>query len=314
MTLLTRLENWKERGLISAEQQGLLAGLWRREPFSVFLELNVLLYLGVLSFIGGLGWTVSTWSQQLGEVLVLAVLFALFAGCLWYCFSRVAAWSPEEVAPPSFVFDYVLYFGCLVWGVALTLVEARFRLLSGQWDLYLLASSGLYFFLAYRFDNRFVLSLALASLAGYFGIAISNWRPRQDAEYRQFAILYGLIVGGAGALLHRQGLKAHFLGTYLNLAANVLFWAVLSGVFQPQGYFGWFLLLVVVCGAALAWGLHKRQFAFVGYAAVYGYVGVSAILLREMRDLIAVLAYFVVTGVAMLVILIAVARRFGREQ
>ena len=29
----------------------------------------------------------------------------------------------------------------------------------GQWDLYLLATALLFFFLAYRFDNRFVLSL-----------------------------------------------------------------------------------------------------------------------------------------------------------
>ncbi len=63
----------------------------------------------------------------------------------------------------------MLYLGSLTWSVELGYIESRFHLLSGQWDLYLLATAVLFFFLAYRFDNRFVLSLALSSLAGWFG-------------------------------------------------------------------------------------------------------------------------------------------------
>ena len=60
MTLLARLEQWKEQGILSQEQHVRLAGLSRGEPFSVFLELNLLLYGGILAFVAGLGWTVST--------------------------------------------------------------------------------------------------------------------------------------------------------------------------------------------------------------------------------------------------------------
>ncbi len=88
MTILARLEQWREQGAISAEQHSHLASLCRGEPFSLFLELNILLYAGVLAFVAGLGWTVTTWSQQLGDVLVLAILSAMLAGCFWYCFSR----------------------------------------------------------------------------------------------------------------------------------------------------------------------------------------------------------------------------------
>jgi hypothetical protein len=313
MTILTRLEQWKEQGILSPEQHTLLAGLSRGEPFSVFLELNILLYAGILAFVAGLGWTVSTWSQQLGDVVVLTVLSAMLGGCLWYCFSRGPAWSPGETPSPSLVFDYVLYLGSLIWTVELAYIETRFHMLSGQWDFYLLATAGLFFFLAYRFDNRFVLSLALSSLAGWFGLTISHWPSHQDESYRQSAILYSLIVSGAGAALQRLGLKPHFFGTYLNVAANVLFWALLSGVFNRKGYVVWFLGLVAACGASLAWGIARRQFSFVAYAAVYGYVGVSSILLRNMDDETAILSYFVVTGIAMLVMLVLIARRFGRD-
>jgi hypothetical protein len=313
MTILARLDQWQERGVISPEQHTLLAGLSRGEPFSVFLELNILLYAGILAFIGGLGWTVSTWSQQLGDVLVLAVLTAMLAACFWYCFSRAPAWSTAETPSPNLILDYVLYLGSLIWSLELAYIENRFHLLSGQWDLFLLGTAGLFFFLAYRFDNRFVLSLALSSLAGWFGLSISHWTSHQDETYRRYAILYSLIVGGAGALLQRVGLKPHFFGTYLNIAANVLFWALLSGVFQREGYWLWFLSLLAACGVSLAWGIKRRQFSFVAYAAVYGYVGVSSIFLRGMNDSTAALGYFFTTGIGMLILLVNIARRFGRE-
>jgi len=313
MNILARLEHWKKEGAISLEQHASLASLSRGEPFSLFLELNVLLYAGVLAFVAGLGWTVTTWSQQIGDVLVLTVLSTILAGCFWYCFSRAPAWSAAETAAPSPIFDYVLYLGSLVWGVELAYLENRFHVLSGQSDFYLLATAGLFFFLAYRFDNRFVLSLALSSLAGWFGLTISHWPSHQDAAYRQYALLYCLLVGVGGVLLQRRGLKPHFFGTYLNTVANVLFWALLSGVFNPQGYGVWFLALLLACGASLAWGLMRRQFVFVAYAAVYGYVGVSSMFLRGVSDETGVLSYFVLTGVAMLVVLVQIARRFGRR-
>src|SRR5947209_18049133 len=181
MTILTRLEQWREQGILSPEQHARLAGLARGEPFSLFLEVNVLLYAGVLAFVAGLGWTVSTWSHQLGDVLVLSVLSGLLAACCWYCFSRAPAWSPAETPAPSPILDYVLYLGALVWSLELGYVENRFHVLTGQLNIYLLVTAGLFFFLAYRFDNRFVLSLALSSLAGWFGLTVSHWPSYQDA-------------------------------------------------------------------------------------------------------------------------------------
>jgi len=313
MTILARLELWKEQGAISTEQQAHLASLSRREPLSLSLELNLLLYAGVLAFVAGLGWTISTWSQQLGDVLVLTILSIILTASFWYCFSRAPAWSAAETAAPTPIFDYVLYLGSLVWCVELAYLENRFHVLSGQLDLYLLATAGLFFFLAYRFDNRFVLSLALSTLAGWFGLTISHWPSHQDAAYRQYALLYCLLVGIAGTLLQRRGLKPHFFGTYLNIVANVLFWALLSGVFNRQGYGLWFLALLIACGASVVWGLARRQSAFVAYAAVYGYAGVSSLFLRGVTDESAVLSYFVVSGVAMLVVLVQIGRRFGRK-
>ena len=123
MTILARLELWKQQGAISTEQQAHLASLSRGEPVSLSLELNLLLYTGVLAFVAGLGWTISTWSQQLGDVLVLTIISIILTGSFWYCFSRAPAWSAAETAAPTPIFDYVLYLGSLVWCVELAYLE-----------------------------------------------------------------------------------------------------------------------------------------------------------------------------------------------
>ena len=313
MTILTRLEQWKEQGKISPEQHAHLAGLSRGEPFSLFLELNVLLYAGVLAFVAGLGWTVSTWSEQLGDVVVLTILSAILAACFWYCFSRAPAWSPAETPAPSPIFDYVLYLGSLVWSIELAYLENRFHVLSGQLDLYLLATAGLFFFLAYRFDNRFVLSLALSSLAGWFGLTISHWSAHQDAAYRQYALLYCLLVGVGGAILQRRGLKPHFFGTYLNIVANVLFWAVLSGVFDRQGYGVWFLALLDRLWRVARLGSDAPAVCLRGLCRSLRLRGRQLAVPPRRHDDTAFLGYFVVTGIAMLVVLVLIGRRFGRQ-
>ena len=94
--------------------------------------------------------------------------------------------------------------------------------------------------------------------------------------------------------------------------ANVLFCTILSGVFAHEGYGLWEFGLLVACAASLGWGLQRRQFAFVAYAVVYGYVGVSSMLLRNASDDTLILAYFVLTATAMIIALVQIARRFGR--
>ena len=92
-----------------------------------------------------------------------------------------------------------------------------------------------------------------------------------------------------------------------------------SGQSSPGSSIGedyglWLVGLLIACAASLAWGLKRRQFAFVAYAAVYGYVGVSSMLLRNTSDTTFILIYFVFTAIAMIVMLVQIARHFGRPE
>ncbi len=313
MTTVDRLLQWKESGAISEAQHATLAALVRKERFSLFFELNALLYLGVLSLVAGLGWTFETHFASLGDAFILVVLSLMLTGSLFYCFSRAPAYSNAEIESPNFIFDYVLYLACLVLSVELGYVEFRFEFLKEFWDNYLLFSSVAFLALAYRFDNRFVLSLALSSLAGYFGFRISRFAFVSSEPLRLAGLFYGAVVITVGMFFYRQGIKRHFLETYFHIATAVILVALVSGVaadYAPK----YLLALLVAAGAAVALGVRFRRFAFVVYGTVFGYIGLSLEFLRGVREFQLVLAYFVLSGTIVIGSMVALARRFGREE
>ncbi len=314
MTTLDALERWRARGVISAEQEAVLAAIVRKHRFSVFLELNALLYLGVLAFVGGLGWTIRDHFARLGDLAVIVSLAVAFFACLYYCFTRSQPYDSARVESPNFAFDYVLYLGCLVFGVELGYVEFRFQLLNANWDVYLLASAILYFVLAYRFDNRFVLSLALSTLAAWFGVRFTTLGFHIAGSLRGDALVYAAVTAAGGWWLQRADIKSHFFETYLHVASNAALAALLSGVLEGNQRAIWLVALLAVCAVVIAQGLRAKRFAFVVYGVMYGYIGLSSEVLRGVHDASATFAYFIVSGMAVLAGLVVLSRRFGREE
>jgi hypothetical protein len=314
MSVLGDLDRWRATGAIRPGQFEVLSALVRRERFSVFVELHTGLYLGVLALVAGLGLTIQTHFAGLGDAMILSGLTMVLAGSLYYCFSRGRAYSPGRVESPHFAFDYVLYLGCLVLGIELGYIDFRYALLHGSWDHYLLLSACVCFLLAYRFDNRFVLSLALSTLAGWLGLRLSQFPNFMGASLRATALIYGTLVTGAGLALFRADIKKHFLDTYLHIAANVVFMALLSMQFERDSQVVSLFALLGLAALAVATGLRAGRFAFVVYGTVYGYLGFSARVLQNVGSMTAELAYFAVSSTMVIASLVMLARRFGREE
>jgi hypothetical protein len=313
MTTSERLEDWRANGVISEAQHATLAAIVRRGRFSLFVELNAILYIGVIALVAGIGWTCRDYVANLGDATILSMLGLLMAVSFGYCFLRGPAYANAEVASPWFAFDYVLYFACLVLSATLAFLETRFEVFHG-WDTHLLIASLVFGALAYRFDNRFVLSLALSTLAAYLGLRISGFDTLDSERLRLAGFLYGAFLIGLGILLDNRRIKRHFLDVYLQLGANVVFLAAASGVIDSRA--GWFYLpaLLMLAAAAIYLGIRFRRFAFVAYGTLYGYAGLSIRLLDSMGGLTVVLAYFAVTGSIVVFGLVILARRFGRDE
>ncbi len=310
MTTGERLDQWKKDGIITSAQFDAISPLVRKDLFSIFIELNGLLYLGVLSFVAGVGWTIQVYFANLGDAAIISALTLLFFLSFYYCFSRALPWSPEEVESPNMAFDYVLYAGCLVFALELGYLENRFHLLQDYWDFYLLFSSLLFFALAYRFDNRLVLSLALSTLAGWFGIRLSRFAFNYEESLRTYALAYGVIVAGMGAWLYRKVIKKHFIETYLHIAANVMFIALISGVADASGAWLYLAGLLVLGAIAIVEGIRFNRFTFVAYGTIYGYIGISIEVLRNTTiDSTFALSYLIISGSLVILSMILLARR-----
>lgn len=314
MTTLDALERWRASGAITGEQHALLSAFVRKERFSVFLELNALLYVGVVSFVAGVAWTVYDHFARLGDAAVVLPLAAAFAACLYYCFTRAHPYDRRRVPAPSFAFDYVLYLGCLVFGVEVGYVEYRFHFLQGNWDDYLLASALLYFLLAYRFDNRFVLSLALSTLAGFFGVRFTTLGFHVAGSLRGDALAYAAVTTAAGWWLYQRSIKPHFFETYLHVAANAALGALVSGVVAGDARQLWLVGLLAASAVVIERGIKWRRFVFVAYGVIYGYIGLSAEVIRSFRGATPIFLYFIVSGTAVLAALVVLSRRVARHE
>ena len=118
----------------------------------------------------------------------------------------------------------------------------------------------------------------------------------------------------AGTGLYKAGIKKHFLETYLHVAANVLFLALLSALFDRHTDLLYLAGLLGLAGVAIALGVRFKRFAFVVYGVGYGYIGISARVLRGIDSFTAALAYVAVSSTVVIATLVMIARRFGREE
>jgi hypothetical protein len=311
--ILTRVEQWKSTGGISTAQYDAISALIRRNRFSLFLELTAALYLGVLAVAAGVGWTMTAYSARLGDAAIVASLTVLCGWSLRYTFARALPYSHGEVEQQAFAVDYVLYLGCLVFALDLGYVQSRFQPFQIGWDQSLLIGAAVFFGLAYRFDNRLVLSLALSSLAAWCGVRAFGFGFLFRTSLRATALAYGMGVAAAGMALHRAGIKRHFLDTYLHVGANVVFVALLSGVAGSDESKAYLLALLLLAGFTVVVGARFRRFSFVVYGVISGYLGISIRVFDHVSSFASILAYFVVTGTIVVAALVLLARSLGRE-
>jgi hypothetical protein len=211
----------------------------------------------------------------------------------------------------------VLYLACAIFAIELGFIEARFTLLRDAWDTYVLLSAVVFFAAAYRFDNRFVLSLALSTLAAWFGFTLTRHGFRSTEPLRVSALLYGALVAAIGGVLHRRNVKRHFVETHLHVAATAVFLALLSGVLEDRTGLFYLAALVAFGGVSVLLGIRHHRFAFVTYGMVFPYLGISVRLLRGLLSgsrVTTAFGYAVLSGGAMVMLILYIARRFGREE
>lgn len=309
------LNDLEETGILTQGQTTLLRRIYGRELFSVHWELRVLLYAGILLLTTGLGLLIRKHFASVGHLALLGAIVLGCIGCFAFCLHRGGGFSREERPAPDAAYDYVLFLGCLLFGTFQGYLEFRYQVLAQHWSWWLLGSGLLYLLGAHYFDNRLVLSLALSTLGAWLGVKTSfldaglwgHW-------YRWNGLLFGAGVVAAGAALARVGWKRHFLPVHLHLGLNVLCMALVSGVERRAGGLPYLVGLLAVAAGSALYAQRTRRFAFLLYAVLYGYLGVTIFVFQRGRwGVEAVFLYFLVTAAAVVAALVAFHRRFRSD-
>ena len=297
--------------ILGHKQAALLRRIYGRELFSVYWEVRLLLYAGILILTTGLGLLIAKHFASIGHLALLAAIALGCAGCFTHCLRRGGGFTAAQVAAPDAAYDYVLLLGCLLLGSFQGYLELRYQVLA-DWSWWLLGSGLLYLLCAHYFDNRLVLSLALTTLGAWLGVKTSLLVGGMGEDaLRGNALGFGAAVVAAGAAQTRLNWKSHFLPVHLHLGVNILFAALVAGVdSRSTGLLYLAGLLLSAAGSAL-YAQRSRSFAFLLYAVLYGYLGITVFILdRAHWDIEGILLYFLVTAATLVAALVTFHRRF----
>jgi hypothetical protein len=296
---------------LSTGQLNYLLDIHKNNLLSVHQELRFSFYAGILLIIAGLGLTIKQYFVQLGDIAVIVSLTIGALAAFIYCFTKGNSYSQAEVLSPNIAFDYILFFGCTLYSMDIAYIETQFHVLGDSWNNYLLASTIIFLFFSYRYDNRLVLSLALSTLAAWFGFTLSKDRFSFEEYHRFYALAYSLIILFAGGLLYRISVKRHFWDIYLNFAVHFLFVALISGVIQYK-LFSIYFAALLVCSVALGYyALRTRKFLYMLYTIIYGYIGISSAILDLIKtEIMLIFIYFIITPMIVIFSIFRLSRKF----
>jgi hypothetical protein len=297
-----------------AERFGRVA---RRELVSLYRELRLLLYVGILVAMAGVGLLVSEHFGSIGPLAVTAALTVAAAGCLLWVHRQAPPFSWAETAQTHLAFEYLLLLGVLLLGADLAYVETQFTPLGRGWPWHLLFMALLSAALAFRYDSRIVFSVALSAFAAWRGVSVAwlekaLWSSGEEASLRANAIACGIAFSVLGAVLRRSGRKPHFEPAAVHLGWLLVLGALASGLGGDDLAFGAALLLT---GSGLAvFAFRARRFSLFSMGVLGAYVALSALFLRSDPPFLIASLWFALTSLAVLAGLLAVHRKMGPHE
>ncbi|MVM35332.1 DUF2157 domain-containing protein [Spirosoma sp. HMF4905] len=301
------LNELNKQGILPPKQQTEIAAIEQKRPFSLHWELRSMLYMGILLLSSGLGLLVYDNFDQIGHGALLAAIALACVGCFYFAWRYRPDWTLKETKSRSTFGDYALILACLLFLTLEGYAQYAYNVFGNRYGLVTLLPALLFLPLAYRFDHRGILGMALTALISWVGVTV---RPLElyfktnffDQDTVFSAIILALVLIGAALILDRRRIKPHFTYTYLTMAGNLLMVALLGGLFNFDGMRLWFALgLAVACFALDRYSRQDSSFLFLLMAVVYGYIGTTYLFFHYM-DFSSddpYFWYFIVTGIAL---------------
>lgn len=281
-SLEEELNELRSAGALDEASAARAIAIERRTVFSVFQELRAALYAAVTLVIAGVGILIKEHLDRIGPVTLIFAL-ALAAGAYYLPAVRARL----RGAARSTAADYLLLLGALIVSADLGYAESQFHWLGENWSRHLLLLTALHGFTAYALESRLVLSVALASLAGWFGIehapgSVAAWQFATPALGLR-ALLCAAVILAWRAIDQRTN-AARYREVFEHFAANLAFWGVLGWCSDAHLRFVGVLALLILAAVAIRKALRSGAESFAVYGMGYTAVGLSLVI-AQLTDL-----------------------------
>ncbi|WP_022825419.1 DUF2157 domain-containing protein [Hymenobacter norwichensis] len=274
------LDELQAQGLLTPPQAEAIRHDEHTRPFSIHYEVRTLLYLGITLLTGGLGTLIYQHVDEIGHGVLITIMSLLMATCFGYAARHRAPFTWAKAPRAGFLPDYVLLLGCLLFLSLEGYVQYQYGVFGTRYGLAVFLPAVLFFGLAYLFDHRGVLSMAVTALASWVGVSVAPLSAFTDNHFRSLsgpAIGLGLALVAVGLVSEFQGWKQHFSFTYISLGANLTLLAATAALlsFYPNTWPSAFEagILILVLSVGLVWYARRiHSYLFLLMGVVYSYI------------------------------------------
>lgn len=326
MQTQTLLQNLKEKGIISLEQSNVISEYEKNKPFSLHYELRTLLYLGITLLTGGLGVLIYQNLDSIGHGVIVALIAVTTLACFGFAFWKREPLTWEEVKNPHHFSDFVLLLGCTSFLILEGYLQFQYDLFGLKYGLVTFIPAILFFFCAYFFDHRGVLSMAITAFASWVGVNIAPFTvlEKNDFSAPNFlftAIVLGLVLSAMGLISEYKNLKKHFSFTYLLLGSNLTLIAALTGMFSHGNWFIYATITLALCVGLFFYARKTQSYIFLLMGTIYGYIALTYLLFKFAEAVdngfvyMFAMYYFLLSGVGVIVFLMKIKKilRIGEK-
>lgn len=284
-------DNLHKAGLISEASLQNTNNPKRTRIISLFTELKILLYTGILLLTAGVSILVYKNIDTIGHQAILLAIALVCAGCFYWCFKTKAPFSFEKIESPTPYFDYILLLGCLLLLTFIAYIQFQYNAFSDRFGLATFIPMIILFITAYLFDNIGILSLAITNLAAWAGIAVTPTKILKQNNFNNgtiilTAICLGAFLCGMAIISATKKLKTHFSFTYNNFGINILFIALIAGMIHYERWFLiWFAMIAILTFFVYKKAVRNHSFYFLLMIAVYAYISMGYVVLKFLFDI-----------------------------
>jgi hypothetical protein len=268
----------------------------RREAVSIYPELRLLTWAGVMLISTGVGIYITKHLDDIGPLAIAAAIGLASAAC--YAWSY---WKRSRTA--AMADDYVLLLAALLASADIGYIEHHYHLLGNSWPRHFLFLAILHAVTAYLFQSRLVLSLSVASLAAWLGIE----RRSVDAIFEApvataaRAFLCATIVVVWRFIDGKLRPATTFTSLFDHAAANLAFWGALTFAVHDQTRLIGCAIAIVLAVAAMLYAQRTHDGTFVIYAWVYGMIAVDLAVCNALRENVLIVFYLLISTVAAII-------------